>query len=159
MSYKKIIITLVLSIFLLTIATVSASDVNDTIVASEDTNQMELSYNGISNDNLQTNAKNTTQTDNKLASAENDLKILGESEGTYSDLRRDIEQGGILTKDIYRYVSGDGSSIEITSPMIVDGGGAVIDMVGSGIQAFKVSTSGVTFKNLTIKNAAYFFYI
>jgi predicted outer membrane repeat protein len=35
----------------------------------------------------------------------------------------------------------------------VNGNGAVIDMSGSSIRAFEVIRSGVTFKNLTIKNA------
>ena len=36
--------------------------------------------------------------------------------------------------------------------IIAIGGGAVIDMAGSDIHAFYVSASGVTIKNMTIKN-------
>ena len=53
MKYKKSIIILAMAIFLFAIATASASDVNDTIVAGEDTGQIELSAsNDMAADNL-----------------------------------------------------------------------------------------------------------
>ena len=55
MRFKKRLIILMLAIFLVSIAAVSAADANDTIVASEDANQIELSSNNvIDEDNLKT---------------------------------------------------------------------------------------------------------
>ena len=70
-------------------------------------------------------------------SVENDLDILSVDEGTYSDLRDEIKKGGKnikLTKSDYRYVSGDGKTIEIATSCVIDGKGAVIDM---GDQKFR----------------------
>ena len=57
MKYKKLMIMLVIAIFLFTIASASAGDVNDAAMASEDTSQNALSFNGIAEDNLQTTEK------------------------------------------------------------------------------------------------------
>ena len=67
MKFKKSMILIILSIFLLSIASVCASDVNDTVISSEDTVQMELSQNNeISEDNLQTSENAAlTQTNNE----------------------------------------------------------------------------------------------
>ena len=68
MKYKKIIILLILVIFLFTMAAASAGDVNNTAIASQDTEEMELSSNdGIIEDNLQISENNNTliQTDDK----------------------------------------------------------------------------------------------
>ena len=45
MKYKKIMLILIIAIFLVSIASVCAADANDTLVASKDTNQMDLSSN------------------------------------------------------------------------------------------------------------------
>ena len=160
MEYKKTKIFLMIAIFLFSIATVSAGDVNDTVIAIEDTSQNDLSAgNEISEDNLKASEENTalSQMDNdEIVSAEPGSEILGEGEGNYTDLKNDIiNNGGSLTKSIYRYCDGDGDTIEITTPnMVINGNGAVIDMKES-TRAFYVSASGVTIKNLTIKNANY----
>ena len=160
MECRKTIIFLMIAIFLFSIASVSASDVNDTVIAFEDTSQNELSdCNEIVTDNLKASEENNIleQTDSdKAVSAESDSEILGESEGNYTDLRNDIANGGSLTKSIYYYHDGDGETIGITTNfMVIDGNGAVIDMSGSNKRAFYVSASHVTIKNLTIKNANY----
>lgn len=79
---------------------------------------------------------------------------LGGTEGNYSNLRDEIGNGGNinLSRSNYIYVSGDGDTIVITSPGVIDGKGAVIDMAGAYIQAFVVSADNVTIKNLTIQN-------
>ncbi len=59
-----------------------------------------------------------------------------------------------LQHDYYTYDTGDTISISVEDS-VIDGKGAVIDMAGSNIRAFTVSASGVTIKNLTIKNANY----
>ena len=152
MKYKKIMLILIMAIFLASIASVCAPDANDTLVASEDTNQMDMSSNDeITEDNLKTSEENTTLT--QANDAESDSQILSEGEGTYNDLREEIGSGGDknLAKSYYRYTGGD--TIEITTSGVINGNGAVIDMTGSNIRAFTVSTNGVTIKNLTIKNA------
>ena len=90
--------------------------------------------------------------------ASNDYDYLSEGEsGNYSDLRNEIGSGGDinLAKKEYCYADGDGSTITISTPGVINGNGAIIDMSGSNIRAFYVSASGVTIKNLTIKNANY----
>ena len=159
MEYKKSMIILILTIFLFSIASVCASDVNDAAIVSEDTNQIEISSNnGIANDNLQTSEKNSilTQTnDNGTLIAETNSQTLSEGEDTYYDLITEIGDGGDknLNKSYYSYTGGD--TIEIKNSGIINGNGAIIDMFGSSIQAFNVTASGVTFKNLTIKNSNY----
>ncbi|WP_198144404.1 S-layer family protein [Methanobrevibacter millerae] len=123
-----------------------AADANETTIATQEDNQMELT---LTDDEIQTN-----ENDNMLTQTE-DAEILTSGEGSYSDLRNDINSGGNLTKSHYRYNAGDGDTIEINTPGVINGNGAVIDMAGSNIRTFYVSASGVTIKNLTIKNANY----
>ena len=153
MKYKKIMLILIMAIFLASIASVCAADANDTLVASKDTNQMDLSSNNeITEDNLKTSEENTTLT--QANDAESDSQILSEGEGTYYDLIEEIGSGGDknLAKSYYRYTGGD--TIEITTSGVINGNGAVIDMAEStNMRAFTVFTYGVTIKNLTIKNA------
>jgi hypothetical protein len=98
MEYKKSILILILIIFSVSIAGVSASDVNDTIVGSEDTVQMELSSNNeMAENNLQTIEENTAFTqanDDESVGDEIDSQTLSETEGTYYDLRDEIGKGG-----------------------------------------------------------------
>ena len=160
MGFKKNMGLLVFIIFIFGMASVCASDVNDAMMVSKDTGQMILSAgNKITDDNLQINEENETLTranNYESLGVESGAEILGaDEEGNYSDLRKDIENGGNLTKSYYRYEVGDGETIKITTPlMIIDGNGAIIDMAGSpSMRVFEVNSSGVTIKNLTIKNA------
>ena len=158
MDFKKSMLILIMAIFLTSIAGVCAGDANDTPIASDDANQIVVSSNDMmTEDSLKTSEEDTTfaQTDDESVSAGSDSEILGEGNGTYEDLRDEIGNGGnkSLAKSYYNYTGGD--TIEITTPGIINGNGAVIDMAGSAIQAFKVSASGVTIKNMTIKNANY----
>ena len=133
MKYKKIMLILITAIFLVSIASVCAADANDTMVASENTNQMDLSSNNvIVEDSLQTSEENTTLT--QANDAESDSQNL--------------------TKSYYSYTGGD--TIEIKNSGVINGNGAVIDMAGSiNMRAFTVSASDVTIRNITIKNANY----
>ena len=161
MKYKKIMLILITTIFLVSIAGVCASDANDTLVASEDTNQIEISDSDKTiEDNLQTNEENPTLTveeNDETLSSKTDSEILTADQFTYSNLREQIGSGGNinLTKGTYTYNDGDGDTIQITTPGVINGNGAVIDMAQSGHRAFNVATSDVTIKNLTIKNANY----
>ena len=47
MGFKKSMLILILAIFLISIASVCAADANDVAIASEDTNQMDLSSNNV----------------------------------------------------------------------------------------------------------------
>ena len=145
-----------MAIFLVSIAGVCASDANDTSMANEDSNQIKLSSgNEMSEDNLQTSEENNilTLNDDETVSAQTDSERLSEGNGTYSDLRNDIENGGNLTKSYYKYNKSDGNSIIITTPnMTINGNGAIIDMDGRYVTPFYVNASGVTIKNLTIQN-------
>ena len=99
-----------------------------------------------------------TQEKNILKSNDDENDILSDGPGNYSGLSSEIGSGGSyigLQHDYYSY-DGSNDTIEITvADSVIDGKGAVIDMAGSTIQAFKVSASGVTIKNLTIKNVNY----
>ena len=148
MRFKKSLLIICLIICIFAVASVSATDVNDTAIASEDTDQMELSTDdGITEDNLQANNEETV-------SAETDSEILTDGQYTYSNLREQIGSGGNinLTKGTYTY-NNDGDTIEISTSGVINGNGAVIDMAQSGHRAFTVFASGVTIKNLTIINA------
>ena len=154
MEYKKTIILLILAIFLVSLSGVCASEIDDTI-ASDDTDAIALSTdNDIAKDNLQTTQENI---DHEVVSAQTDNDILSDNPGNYSGLAGEIGSGGNieLQHDYYAY-DGSTDTIEITvAGSVIDGRGAVIDMAGSAIQAFKVSASDVTIKNLSIKNANY----
>ena len=78
MKYKKSIIVIMLAIFIFSIAAVSASDVNDTVIASEDTGQMELSAGDeITEDNIQTNENILTQAStDETVNASNEQDVL-----------------------------------------------------------------------------------
>ena len=156
MDYKKSIIILILAIFLFSITSVCASDVNDTVMAGEDTSQMILSAgNEIDVDNLKTGEENNilAQTGNEPVGAGTDSEILGEDIGNYSGLSEEIKKGrGSIELEHKYYKYDNGPTIEITESMTIEGKGAVIDMGGSNIRVFNVTASGVTINNLTIKN-------
>ncbi len=149
-----------LAVFLISIAAVSASDVNEIVIASGDDGQIELSQSEeVKTDSLQTGEEQVvTKTDNdENLTASNELDVLSADEVPYSTLYDEISVDGNveLQHDYYR-CSGGESTITISGDnRIIDGKGAVIDMAGSAIQAFYVIGSGMTIKNLTIKNANY----
>ena len=158
MKYKKIMFMLVLAVFLLSITCVSASEIDDTL-ASEDTNTIGLSVDkDIIEDNLQTSEENNelALTDNDEAIAQTDTEVLGADSATYFDLAAEIGQPGNINLIHKNYTYDGGEPITILEDnKVIDGNGAVIDMNGSTIRAFYISGSGVTIKNLTIKNVNY----
>ena len=158
MKYKKTIIILALVVFLLSIAGVSASEIDNTI-ASENANTIELSAdNDIIEDNLQTSEENEAlaSTDYDEAIAQTDTEVLGADSAKYSDLAEEISQPGNIKLNHKNYTYDKGGTIIISEAnKVIDGNGAIIDMNESTIRAFTVTASGVTIKNLTIKNANY----
>ena len=93
--------------------------------------------------------------ENEVIGIDENPEILTENEYTYNDLKEQISSGidVTLVKGTYTYGEGDGDTIVIGDSIVIDGNGSVIDMAGSGKRAFEVTQSGVTIKNLTIKNA------
>ena len=158
MKYKKTIILLALVVFLLSIAGVSASEIDNTI-ASENANTIELSPDNDIEDNLQTSEENEAlaSTDYDEAIAQTDTEVLGADSAKYSDLAEEISQPGNITLTHKSYTYDErATAITISEAnKVIDGNGAVIDMNGLTIRAFTVTASGVTIKNLTIKNANY----
>ena len=163
MEYKKSIIILILTIFLFSIASVCASDANDTAIASEDTTAIELSQNEeitTTDETQKTIPTNDTEmltaNDEETTVTQNNLDTLSLEEKTYTDLSNAVGTGGdINLQPAYYKYNGESNTITITNPGIINGNGAIIDMAGSTIRAFIVDTEGVTIKNLTIKNANY----
>ena len=158
MEFGKTIILLMLAIFLFSITSVCASEM-DTPIAGGDAGQMELSVNDeMSVDNLQKVEENVelALVDNdESVSAQTGADVLsGDENSTYSELSREISQSGPVKLTHKNYVYDNSEAIAVTEDnKVIDGNGAVIDMAESTIRAFNVVGSGVTIKNLTIKNA------
>ena len=152
MKYKKSIIILAMAIFLFAIATASASDVNDTIVAGEDTGQIELSAsNEMAADNLKTNEENIT-----LTQADNCEIIGADGIGTFSELQKEIDNAGNgslnLTRDYQWDSNFTGYGITINKPITINGNGHYIDASGK-IRIFELKAkSDVILNNITFKN-------
>ena len=107
MKYKKHMIIFLAALFLFTMATASASDSNDTAVAVEDTDQMELSVgNEIIANNLKTSEKNDTLTqtgEDKLVSLQTDFLALNDGIDYNSRLSNGIASKEDIDLDIIIY--------------------------------------------------------
>ena len=143
---------LMLAVFLFAIAAASASDVNDTIVAGEDTGQMKLSAsNEMTADNLKTSEDNNTLTQ------ANDFEVLGADEiGTFSQLQNEIDNavnGSLnLTRDYQWDSDFTGYGIVINKPITINGNGHYIDASGK-IRIFELKAkSDVILDDITFKN-------
>ena len=162
MKFKKSLFILILAVFLISIAAVCASDVNDTQMASQDDAAIESTDENMimveDSEPAVSTAENgeivSAGVDDEIVGAENDLEELSANPGTYSGLSSEIGSGGdiVLTHDYYTYDNGITIVISIDNS-VIDGKGAIIDMAGSNMRAFNVTASGVTIKNLTIRNA------
>ena len=100
MEYKKSMIILILTFFLLSIASVCASDANDTVIASEDTTPIEMAQ----SDEISVND------DSQAIGQSNDEEIISEGNvGTFSELQYNItaKYGGTLELD-KNYVYDEG---------------------------------------------------
>ena len=142
MEYKNAIIILILALFIISIAGVSASDVNDTAIAGEDDEPMQ-----VTEEKLETGAD---------ASQVSDEKIGETGEGTFTQLQGMINRAGDepinLTMD-YKYDSGfSQAGMVIDRPITINGNGFSIDGLGQS-RIFEIkATSGVTLNNITFKN-------
>ncbi|WP_458455694.1 right-handed parallel beta-helix repeat-containing protein, partial [Methanobrevibacter sp.] len=157
MEFRKTIILLMLGIFLLSITSVCASEI-DTPIASEDTSQIGLSdIDKVDDDNPQTSEEKLELGVDESLNEQTDTDVLGDSSATYSDLATEISESGNVVLKYKNYTYDDGASAITVreANKVIDGNGAVIDMAGSAIRAFTVYASDVTIKNLTIKNVNY----
>ena len=161
MKFKKSLFILILAVFLISIAGVCASDVNDTQMASQENAAIESTdENLITVEDIEPTVSTASNdeilsagVDDEIVGAENDLDELRANPSTYSGLSSEIGSGGdiVLTHDYYTYDKGSTIVISIDNS-VIDGKGAIIDMAGSNMRAFNVTASGVTIKNLTIQN-------
>ena len=141
MKYRKIMFMLVLAIFIFGAASVCASDVNDTVIASEDTIQTELS------------AGNENEI---VEQASNDEVISEANVGTFQELQENITQGyssGEITLD-RDYECEDEFSAEgitIAQGIIINGQGHKIDAKGKAT-IFNIQADWVFLKNITFLN-------
>ena len=157
MKLKKHIFTILLVVLLfLLIGSVSATDTNDTQISYASGNDEILSVENDLNV-LSTDADDnqvSEHSNNEIVSAENNIEILSANQGYFSELADEIGNKKYVELNHTYYSFDSGSTIYIsTLNAVINGKGAIIDMAGSTIQPFSVSTSGVTIKNLTIKNA------
>jgi len=146
MKYAKIIIMLALAILIVGVASVCASDVNDT--ATADTGQIELSAADESAIPAQGNDESSAP----------DSEILGEDTGTFSELYDEIQKGGDVTLKHKYYKYDSESAIKIVGDdRVIDGNGTVIDLAASSnnTEVFEIYGARVTIKNMTIINANY----
>ena len=156
MNYKKSIIIIILAIFLISIAAVSASDVNDTAIASEDTGEIDLSTNNVETDDLKTSPEDTplTQTGNE--------EILSEpDDGSFHALQNKITNANpgetITLENNYtcedNFINEVGNyGIIISKSLTIDGQGYTIDAQQKSRIFVVMSTANVTIKNITFVN-------
>ena len=98
MKFAKIMVIIVIFVFAMSVS--CAADTNNASI-SEDNSQMLLSLKNEITDDTSENSI-LAQTNNvETLSAQKDSEILRANEGTYSDLRKEIENGGKLTKSYY----------------------------------------------------------
>ena len=149
MEYKKSMIVIMLAVFLISIASVSASDANDTAIASEDTIPIEIAQ----SDELSVNDDSQA-----IGQANDEEKISEGNVGTFSELQMNITATSADTLELDRNYEYDGSfdtsGIKIDKTITIDGKGYTIDAKGKA-RVFNIQARDVTIKNLIIKNANY----
>ncbi|MEE3489432.1 MAG: peptidoglycan-binding protein [Methanobrevibacter sp.] len=154
---KGIVIFTLLILALFSVSCIYAADVNETLAASEDTVEIELSHEIESaDDNLETNEEQTvTQTDNEEKTGATD-------DGTFEALRTKIDRASsgdtIYLENNYSaedsWTQDSGISI-IKSNLVIDGQGHTID-AKQKTRIFDVYyAENVTIKNIKFINAKY----
>ena len=160
MKFKKFIIFICLIVCMFSIASVCASDINDTVVASEDQSDDIISIEN-SNDTV---VASEDQSDDiiSIENSDNDeISVTEENElsadaGTFTDLADAIEHAVddlILTKN-YTYSTGDSSysdGIVINKTITIDGNGFTING-NNQARAFSISAPNVVLKNFNFVN-------
>ena len=162
MKVNKSIIMLILVIFILSLTSVCAGEMDDAI-ASNDTDQIELSSNDkISEDNLQTNEEKATlgesddSTDVSLKSSDGDELS---SSGEFGELQKLIDDASdkstINLERNYTYTIGTDTITEgiiITKNLTINGNGFTIDAQGKSRILNIESGINVVLNNITFIN-------
>ena len=136
---------LVLAIFIFTATSVYASDMNDTVIASEDDSTIELSQ-------ADTGEMMSSEEDELIGQTENVELISEGNSGTFTELQANITQatqGSTLTLNKnYEYDSGfDIEGIVINKSITIDGNGFKIDAHGNS-RIFNITVDNVILKNI-----------
>ena len=158
MKYNKSMIILLLAIFILAVATASASDAGQTVIASEDDVAVELSQADAVEVVSANESELTGQSENGelMGQSENDEIISEENPGTFSELQADIDAAAsgstlVLDKD-YQYEDGfDYKGILISKSITIDGNGHKIDAQGNS-RMFNITSNDVMIKNMIFMN-------
>ncbi|MBR3197047.1 MAG: hypothetical protein IKF66_00945, partial [Methanobrevibacter sp.] len=154
MKFKKSLLIICLIICLFAIASVSATDTDDSAISSEDTGEIELSHEIESADeNLGTSEEQTvTQTDNEEKTGATD-------HGTFWALQSKIESASsgdtVYLENNYSCEDSwtQDTGISISTPnLVIDGQGYTIDAKGK-TRIFIVKADNVTIKNIKFINA------
>ena len=140
---------LVLAIFIFTAASVCASDMNDTVIASENDSTIELSQAG-------TDEMLSSDEEELIGQTENVELISEGNSGTFTELQSNITQatqGSTLTLNKnYEYDSDfDIEGIHIDKSITIDGNGFKIDAKGIS-RIFKITVDNVMLKNIIFAN-------
>ena len=151
---KGILILILLILALFSVSCIYAADVNDTLAASEDTGEIELSHEIESaDDNLGTSEEQkVTQTDNEEKTGETD-------DGSFGVLNRKIRSASsgdtVYLENNYScedsWTQHSGIYID-QSNLVIDGQGHTID-AKQKTQIFVINGNDVTIKNITFINA------
>jgi predicted outer membrane repeat protein len=145
MKYGKTIILLMVAIFLFSIASASASDVNETEIASESTIPIEI---------VQCDEISETD-DNQVRESIDEEMPSQENAETFFELQNNIttKYGSTLELDRnYEYSDGfDTNGIKIEQSMTIDGKGHTIDAKGKS-RIFNITGNNVTINNLVFAN-------
>ena len=148
MKCKKIMIILIMAICLFAMASVSASDVNDTVIASTGDSAVELS---------QADADEIMSTDENELIGQTDNELISEGDrGTFAELQANISQateGSTITLNKnYECEDGfDSGGILIDRPITIDGQGNKIDAQGKS-RIFRITAENVVLKNIIFTN-------
>ena len=157
MNIKRYIYIVLIFLVLVSLSAVSAADDGASDIISAEDDELILDE-AIDDDVSSANDNYDDELILEGTADENQVPkdILGDDTSTYSELSNEIGPGGNIELQHKHYTYDSGSTIFITTEnSVINGNGAVIDMDGSNIQAFFVTASGVTIKDLTIKNANY----
>ena len=146
MKYKKGLIFICLLIFLFSIASVCASDVNDAAIAKDNTDQVVEEVND-----------DVSEVDEEILSSSDEDIIEASDDGTFSVLYNRIysTQSREIMKleNNYEYnIEFGNSQLKITKPITIDGDGYKINAKGQ-TSIFIIECDNVTIKNVVFKNA------
>ena len=150
MKFKKSMLILILAVFLISIAGVCASDVNDTELTSQDSTTVELTQ-------IDENDKISSADESQvIGQTDNQEIISADGNGTFAELESEIRSGYnshiTLGRDYEYEGSGYSNGISITESITIDGKGHTIDAKGK-VNIFDIRAENVIIKNITFINS------